>query len=124
MIPRSPPPANNTRPSLGNSTTQTIDGPIEKDDFPMYLKFVNREKECKSCIEEFKELYDKFTRRMDREEQRKQQKQQEQQEQQAGRKDTPSSMSIAPNLPNEDNYNKNYPIVICGGAPGVGHVRV
>lgn len=73
---------------------------LEVKDFGQYLKFVNREQQCRQCVNVFFDLYRQLRGRQER--------------------TWPSQPAHSPSS-SQDLFNKYFPIVVCAGAPGVGH---
>ena len=92
------------RRSLGNSKKDLHE--IDSLDpllFPQYIKFVNRDWECRQVLHIFKDVYETYRKRIVKEKEAISQGKQ---------KPTPIPF---------DDFKRKYRIIICGGAPGVGH---
>lgn len=83
------------RLSLGNSSNRILEK-IPETKFHQYIKFVNRDWECKQVVEAFKEVYTIYRQRIV-EKQR---------------------------AASYDAYKRMYRIIVCGGAPGVGQDNI
>ena len=99
-------PASRTRESMGRSTTSTLPSTLSAVDFPTYLPFVNRQRQCDTCLKVFQSLYEVYCQQVA-----------------SMKRNALTREDILINSNNEDVFRKEYPIVICGGAPGVGRYR-